>query len=465
MARWHSCNVLQVGAESRHVWQFDARNGKFPLNREQTTPAGEPLPLKTVGKTWVSLWQRKLNVAWLPPEDVFVRVAQFPKSTPEETRAMVELQLEKLSPIPVTQAVWTMQVVPHAAGNMQTVIVVIVARTVVETFLGKLESQGYLADRLELPLLDQLQATEIHGDGAWIYPEAQGGKNTALVAWHYGGILQNVDLLTLPEVAATSASPGQRGHSLRDQLMQMAWAGELEGWLTSPPRWHLVADDGLAAEWLPALREGLDQNIEVSPPLPPLELASRTAKRAAQSDLQTNLMPDEFALRYQQQFVDRLWMRALGATLMVYLIGVAIYFVATGVLRYQTNNVEAQAETLGPTYTNAIHLRAQAQILKERQELKYAALDCWESVAELLPENVTLDSLNFNDGQHMTISGTAPSDEIQNLIEFSGKLRKAEVRGQRLFSDKGGDQIQTRANAGGTITWSFSLDLKQAEKE
>ena len=41
---------------------------------------------------------------------------------------MVELQLEKLSPMPVTQIVWSIQVLPHAEGNLQTVIVMIVAR-------------------------------------------------------------------------------------------------------------------------------------------------------------------------------------------------------------------------------------------------------------------------------------------------------------------------------------------------
>ena len=32
--RWHSCNVLRVGAEARQIWQFDARNGGFVLNRD-----------------------------------------------------------------------------------------------------------------------------------------------------------------------------------------------------------------------------------------------------------------------------------------------------------------------------------------------------------------------------------------------------------------------------------------------
>src|SRR5215207_3902124 len=112
MARWHSCNVLHVGADTRRIWQFDARNGQFTLNREQTTRVGEPLPAGIARKNWTSVFQRKLNVAWLPPEHVFFRVAQFPQSSPEEIRSMVELQLEKLSPIPVAQALWTMHALP-----------------------------------------------------------------------------------------------------------------------------------------------------------------------------------------------------------------------------------------------------------------------------------------------------------------------------------------------------------------
>src|SRR5207245_10544242 len=135
-------------------------------------------------------------VALLPGEQVFVRVAQYPRSEFNETVSMVELQLEKLSPVPVAQIVWSIQVLPHTDEKMQTVIVIIVARNVVEEFLGELEGQGYLADRLELPVVDQLQATEVTEDGAWIYPEVLGGKNSGLAAWWYGGVLQNIDLLT-----------------------------------------------------------------------------------------------------------------------------------------------------------------------------------------------------------------------------------------------------------------------------
>jgi hypothetical protein len=455
IATIHSCNVLQAGLQSRHLWQFDARGRGFVLNREQTSSSGELLPSMLIAKDWRSLWRHKLNIAWLPPERVFLRVAQFPVSDFDETLAMVELQLEKLSPMPVTQIVWSIQVLPRVEGNLQTVIVLIVSRNEVEEFLGQLEGQGYLADRLELPLLDQLQATTITRSGAWIYPEAPGGRNAALVAWWYGGVLQNLDLVTLP--------PANRPESLKEQLLQMAWAGELEGWLNVPPIWHLVADAPAAAEWEPALRAGLEQPVEVIAPVPAAELAALTAARAAQAGPQANLLPTEFSMRYHQQFVDRLWMRGLGAVVALYLVGVLVYFARLELELYRTHSVEQRVADLGPTYTNAIQLRDRFKVLKDRQELKFAALDCWKVVAELLPDGVILDGYSFSEGKKLTLSGSAPADQVKRLLDFDADIRKAVVNGQPLFDPNAGDHVTYHSGPGGALSWSCVLELKRSE--
>jgi hypothetical protein len=458
--RWHSCNVLSVAADTRQLWQFDARDEHFNLKGEQTARNGEQLPSSLIGKSWGALVQKKLNVAWLPPENVFLRVAQFPMSTPEETRSMVELQLEKLSPIPVTQALWTMHVLPqnapHAEGEkLQTVIVTIVSRESVEEYLGKLEGQGYMADRIELPMLDQLQATRITGDGAWVYPES---ANHSLVAWWYGGVMQNLAFLTLER------GPN-RIPAFKDQLVQMAWAGELEGWLTSPPRWHVVAEG--ADEWQSALREALDQPVEIVPPLPQRELASLTAKRAAQEGANNNLLPPEFATRYQQQFVDRLWGRGLLATGVIYGIILAIYFVALGVFGHLTAKAQEQANSLSGSYTNYLQLKAKLGILQEREVLKTAALDCWQAVAETMPTGLTLDSMNFSDlnGSRLSLTGNAPADQVGTVTDFFEKLRKWEKDGKPLFGLNEGVVPGSNLNPGGaTVRWSFELELKEQPK-
>ena len=241
MARWQFCNILHAGADTHRLWQFDSKGDGFALKREHSGPSGEPLPFNLVAKSWRSLWQPKLNVAWLPPENVFLRVVELPRISFEETLAMVELQLEKLSPLPVAQIVWMVHVWQSTTGDLQTVIVVIAARHAVEEFLGKLEGQGYLTDRLEAPMLDELEATHAMEDGAWIYPAAFAGQNVALVAWRCGGTLRSLSFIVL-------SPTGDRAKNLKDQLAQLTWAGELEGWLTTPPTWYLVADGAVATE-------------------------------------------------------------------------------------------------------------------------------------------------------------------------------------------------------------------------
>ena len=77
MARWHSANVLKTGPDARHLWQFAAHNGTFELLHQEVRPPGEPLSSNLVRKDWQTLWQKKLNVAWLPPEKVFLRAIRL----------------------------------------------------------------------------------------------------------------------------------------------------------------------------------------------------------------------------------------------------------------------------------------------------------------------------------------------------------------------------------------------------
>jgi len=459
---WHFCNVLDANADLRRVWQFDARSEAFNLKGEFAARNGDALPPAIVAKSWGALVKSKLNVAWLPAEHVFLRVAQFPVSTPEETRAMVELQLEKLSPIPVTQALWTMHVLPKSApagevDKLQTIVVIIVARSVVEDFLGKLEGQGFMADRLELPMLDQLQATHIVGDGAWVYPEATNGiTKHALVAWWYGGVMQNLALVSIDEGPEKIAS-------LKDQLVQMAWAGELEGWLTAAPQWHFVGDAN--DPWYGALREALEQPIEVVPPVPEPALAAMTAKRAAHSNATNNLLPPEFATRYQQQFVDRLWGRGLLAAFGIYMVCLAIYFVALTVFSTLTGHVESQAVAISGSYTNSLQMREKLKVLEQRDTLKFAALDCWKGVAETMPTGLTLESMNFNDGRTVILSGTVPREEVTSTYDFYDALRKwkneTSKGAQTIFDASGGAIPTTGMRDASTANWRFELDLKQ----
>ena len=462
MARWQQCNILQTGANARRVWQFDVRKKDLAFVREQAVTGSQSLPGNIIGKSWSQYWQPKLNLAWLPADKIFLRVEQMPAADLAETRTMVEFQLEKISPLPVGQIVWSVAVLPKSAparfdnapapdeqpDNTQTVIITIVARSVVEEFLGTLEGAGFFADRLEASLVDQL--AEHTEDGAWIFLPEAGGKN-ALVAWRHGGALKSLGLLQLPANKSDSAS-------LRDQLEQLAWAGQLEGWLAGPPRWNLVAGAN-GAEWQAVFAGALNETPKLIAATAPAQLAAATARRAALAD-DVGLLPAEFAARYQQQFTDRLWMRGLLTVGGIYLAVVVMYFAALTVLQYKTGRVEKQVADIGASYTNAIQLKARYQILRDRQELKFLALDCWKTVAELLPQGAQLEGLDFREGRKLLITGSAGTDQAAAIIDFNTAMHRAEINSQLLFSRVEPPSLN---NSGTALKWSFSAELSKSE--
>jgi hypothetical protein len=456
MARWYSANVLQTNAGGRRLWHLLANTDHFAVQDDTTLLLNEPCPALVVGKDWQTLFRKKLNVAWLPSDKVFFRAVQLPSSDAAEVASMVELQLEKLSPLPVTHIVWSMYLLPRPSDKpetLQTVIVIIAARSVVEEFLGQLSVEGFLPDRLEAPGLEQFLAVKKYEDGVWIFAGASG--EPALVVWWYGGTIQNLTLVTLP------AGP-ERGPVLKTQLEQVAWTGELDGWLTGPLKVHLLAAASESEFWGAIFKEWGEQ-IQIVPPASPKELAALSAQRCGGAAPSTSLLPPEYAARYQQQFVDRLWMRSLITIVALYILGVLFYFGMLYVFEMQASKAKSILASMKPNYINAQRDIAQIGILLQRGALKYAALDCWKAVAENLPDSMTVETMYFRSGK-LELQGTYIADAVEAVGTFNEALRTATDpnRHEALFSDVSAPTTRKNGDKG---TWSFSCAIKGAQPQ
>jgi hypothetical protein len=139
------------------------------------------------------------------------------------------------------------------------------------------------------------------------------------------------------------------------------------------------------------------------------------------------------------------------------------YFVRLEVAAYFVGGIEKQVADLAPSYTNAMQLKAKLTVLQDRQDLKFAALDCWQKVAELMPEGLTLDGFGLSEGKKLVLNGTAPADQVSQINEFESKLRKVVFRSdQPMFDPNAGEHFVWHANPGGsTVSWNFSLILKR----
>jgi len=151
----------------------------------------------------------------------------------------------------------------------------------------------------------------------------------------------------------------------------------------------------------------------------------------------------------------------------VYLLGVAIYMIALGAASYRTSSVEDQVAGLSASYTNTMQIKARFGVLKDRQALKYAALDCWKTVAEHLPETLTLEQWNLSGGKRLTLHGSAPNDAVQQILDFETAMRRATVMvegsgTQPLFDLNKSDSVQYHQR-GNVYQWDLVLELKRAE--
>jgi hypothetical protein len=455
MARWQTCNVLRE-AGNRQLWQFGASGEDYKLERDLTCLPSERFSASAIGKGWSTLWSSKLNIALLPPDQVFLRVLQLPLTDWTETLSMVEFQLEKLSPLPVAQIVWSVEKVPGATPQEQTLVVMVAERSQVEAFIGKLEGQGYQADRLETPVLDRLIASGVKTDGVWLYPVKEEALDLWLAAWWFDGLLRHIGFIQVP-------TEGDPTPLLREQLLETLWAGELEGWLTSPPRWNLVAEGRSADLWAPVIREISGAPPTVVADVPVSQRAGLTARRAAQVGSRSSLLPPDVADRYRQNFIDKLWMGGLGFIVLIYLAGVLAYLGVLEVLKYRVEQAQDRAGSMSLAYTNALQLKAQIQVLQDQLNLKNAVLDGWGSIVEPLPEELTLTSLSFSRGKVVTIFGVAAQDQNAKITDYNASVRKLEANGQLLFSKVTPPTMSGRG--GGNITWSFNCELNRAELE
>ena len=453
--------MLAFDGEQQQFWRFTAGKGDLNLADVQTGPAEDPLPAKHVGKTFSDLWSRRLNVVWLPPDRVFYRVLQMPQCDRGELATMLEFQMEKLSPLPPAQTVWTLEVVPTRGmlpPETQTVVVAIAERKLVEELLGRLETKGYVADGIEVASLQQILAAPADVDGVWIYPRLRGEKVSCLVAWWSDGVLQDLTQLTLASASHLN--------ELAEHLTCSTWSGEMAGWLVRPPTWHLVAEGDLAANWGTMLGEWLGEPVELLAPLPPANVAVATARHAGRTRPGTPaLLPEEFAGRYRRDFVDLIWLRALAVGFVVYLMLLVGFVIMAEASKSKKAKLSNDLVPLAKESTNAVQLGEQIVQLQEQVALRNAALDAFRAVSDKLPGEMGLDLFTFSKGEKIVLRGTVPAAMSGKIEEYTEVLKTVMNSGGQLLFQKVHPANFTRIQGGATVQWGFTCDFRRKEDE
>ena len=459
--KWSSCNLLEPTAEGSRLWQFSVSSKKVKLSGDLRVAEGDDPPAKAVAKDWSDLLSRKLNIATLPPEKGFLRVVDLPACEPDELLPMVEFQIEDLSPLPMAQTVWSAEVVPgsESPGGEQTVLVTIAERSVVEERLEELEAANFLADRVEVPLLRELVPGESRADGAHIQLVQGADSVLALVSWWFGGRLCDVNSFNLPNHEASR-------DALVEKINNVAWAGEVAGWMPGDPACHLAKRGDVAADWNVALAKCFGDRIREVEPASEVDLATATAEFASRTSA-PGLMIEEYRTRNRQRFLDGLWMEGIKGVVAMLLLGLLGFYVYGSWLQRDLENLKQEVKEKGAKYTEALLLKAKVETLEKQKALKYAALAAWGKVATGLPGELKFTELKFessraldgNTGRALRITGAADAGKATLIDDYQEALTQMEsADGKALFSGVKAVSIRQDLKKNQTY-WSLTCDF------
>lgn len=451
-SRQRSCQVLLRGTSSQRLWSFSVAPDKVSKTSEVTVPLGTPFPPSSVRQDWRLLVQPRINIACLPSGLVFIRLIHLPSSSADEIPGMVEFELEKLSPLPPAQVVWTFEVLDQTTEGLSAILVVVAARNAVEEFLGGLEGDRYIADRLEVPLVRELRYSCPTQDGIWILVEDGDAERTVLVAWRAGGIWRELIILRLEKGGAAA-------EQLTQQLSCAAWGGEMAGWLESVPSVRFIGSPEAAHSLVGAIEKWRGEPVHVEPHMNPEALALEAA-RFHLLPSSTSLVPPEVTARHRNQLIDRLWIKGLGNIGGMYLFCVFCYILALKFQEHRLDDTQSEAVALGKSYTNTLQLKEKVEIIQSQIDLRFAALNAWRAAVERLPESMTLTSLSFEKGRTLKLLGTVPTTSQSDVIQFNSDLMKARVDGQPLF---GSVKPANFRSSGASSTWDFDAELRRTE--
>jgi hypothetical protein len=86
-------------------------------------------------------------------------------------------------------------------------------------------------------------------------------------------------------------------------------------------------------------------------------------------------------------------------------------------------------------------------------------------VAETLPTELTLKSINFDRGRKVTFFGTASVEDRSKVLDFNAALMKhtAGTKNQLLYARVNPPSLPSTQPGQTVLSWNFSCDLKRTD--
>ncbi len=437
--------IIRGRSQGAYDWFLYRRGQATPLDKGTIAGPDDPFPAgvdhKRAGATTIVL----------PASQVVTRIMRLPLLEPEELAGAVALQVDKFSPFPVEQMVYSYEILEQTAEET-AVLIVISQRSSVFAWGNVLRDAGLQITRVDSAAL-----------GMWTTLQKQGvldkeKRQSVLLVDHDEVVLMTHDAGRLLSVSGLG-EPGNFHDEdvcadLAEEISRILMETDVENGMGENPTLALYVREETSdtSQLCANLRELID--------VPVVVVESNAFPSVADGVLQRSLVPPH-ASRVPLNLIPVEWVqdadsRRLRNRLVTIgggVLGVWLLLLAGGwgYLVWERVRLERlherNTEWMRPA--NAVRsMRLQVRLIDRYSDRTHSALEVLREVSALLPAGIDLISFTYRKVDGLEIVGEANSREL--VTHFNEKLNESS-----LFGDiRPGTTILTQRDR-----YRFSFDV------
>ena len=417
VGRRRACLVVAEKGDG-DIRRLRTESAELPEPEEGSSWKGRETPLRTL----FSHQGGTLALA-VPAANVLVCVLELPAVDEGELRAMAELQLDKLSPLPPDRLYWDFEVV-HRARDRLRVLLVAVERSRVDEAGDFFRSLGLDLQRVDcesLALWEWLRREEID-EGAWkvwlAVQKDEGGRLLLLVADHQGPL--EFRMIEVPE---EETDPRDMAEELSRDIAYSLAALEAQWGAPTSVRIEVVFD-GEEPVWCGRLGELLELPVDRRPGDLSVEIAAGAAVRALRAERAMNLAPPEWEVMARFRRMRR---RVVIAAVAVVTLWLGLMGGAEAVLQIQQRKLAEVLEREQAVERPAAELRELRRKVRGLEcyaDRSHSVLEALREVVSLMPGGVELSTFVYKKGRVVQLRGTG--ERTEPIYEFFSALEKSD---------------------------------------
>lgn len=359
----------------------------------------------------------------LPSSRLLMRVLELPSSDPRELGAMVELQMDRISPFPIDQMTVSYEML-HQTETGSRVLAVAAPRKAVDE-LGELFKQKNVYIR-------SLDA-EILAWWSLLIAHAQvpcQGRVVLVLEEH-----TEFSMIIVDEGVPVCFRSLELFHDFSDEAMMKEMTEEVLYTLTSleAEYGHRKTENVLfwseaevPASLVRMLQDacGAEVSLHDLGTLPPLAegLALRTAERRLHH---VELVPREWIELQRKRRAVQIATVASIAVLSIWLAMVLIMGLVFSIRQTGFNRIRRQAAVYEQPAREAQAAREEMLALETYSDRSHSALECLREITAALPDGVEISSFTYKKGDSVSLRGT--SDRADSIYDYFQKLGASDL--------------------------------------